>query len=266
LGTVTLGAGLLAYTAEIEPFWVEQVHLKLPIRGLPTKLEGRRLVQLSDIHVGGRVPDNYVLDQFERVAALKPDILVVTGDLTQASGADHAESVFAHMPHGALATACVLGNHDYGYAWSEADKAARLTDVLRGLGVTVLRNEAIDVDGLQIVGIDDLWAHRFFPDLAFAATDRRAPTLCLSHNPDTADLDGWGDFDGWILAGHTHGGQCKPPFLPPPRSVVENKRYVAGEYDVPGGRRMYINRGLGFIHQLRFNARPEIDVFELVSG
>jgi predicted MPP superfamily phosphohydrolase len=253
VGFAAAGAGLFAYTAEVEPFWPQFERRQLPVRDLPSKLAGAMLVHLSDIHVGGRVPDSYVLDSFERIAELKPDIIVVTGDLTQASSSSHAESVYAHLPHGRLATVCTLGNHDYGRAWSEPAKA----DSLAG---------AMSVEGLQVVGMDDLWAGRFDPAKAFASADAGMPTICLSHNPDTADLAGWGSFDGWILAGHTHGGQCKPPFLPPPQLPVNNRRYTSGEFQLSGGRRMYISRGLGFLRQVRFNARPEVTVFELVNG
>jgi predicted MPP superfamily phosphohydrolase len=74
------------------------------------------------------------------------------------------------------------------------------------------------------------------------------------------------DFRGWVLAGHTHGGQCKPPFLPPPLLPVKNRRYVAGEYDIGPGRWMYINRGLGYLRRVRFNARPEITLFTLMQA
>jgi uncharacterized protein len=265
LGTLVFGAGLLLYSTEGEPFWVQVVERPLPIRSLPAALVGARLVQLSDIHIGGDVPDSYVLHWFERVAAMKPDVLVVTGDLTQYSSLGRAESVYSHLPRGRLATICTLGNHDYGIGWSETDKADRLVAAVRGLGITVLRNEMVDVAGLQIVGMDDLWAGRFHPAQAFASVDPKGATLCLSHNPDTADLEGWGAFDGWILSGHTHGGQVKPPFLPPPRLPVRNKRYTSGEFELDGGRRMYINRGLGFLRQVRFNVRPEVTVFTLAS-
>ena len=65
---------------------------------------------------------------------------------------------------------------------------------------------------------------------------------------------------------HTHGGQCKAPFLAPPILPVRNKRYSAGEFDVGQGRRMYINRGIGHSIPVRFNARPEITVFTLASA
>ena len=116
---------------------------------------------------------------------------------------------------------------------------------------------------LQVVGLDDLWAERFDNARALARLERARASLVLSHNPDTADLAGWGNWSGWILAGHTHGGQCKPPFLDPPLIPVQNRRYTAGEFDLPGGRRMYINRGLGHLLQVRFNVRPEVTLFRL---
>jgi predicted MPP superfamily phosphohydrolase len=66
-----------------------------------------------------------------------------------------------------------------------------------------------------------------------------------------------------VLAGHTHGGQCKPPFLPPPLLPVRNRRYTAGEFAVAPGRTLYINRGLGHLIQVRFNVRPELTLFTL---
>jgi predicted MPP superfamily phosphohydrolase len=99
-----------------------------------------------------------------------------------------------------------------------------------------------------------------------AAKLEKHTTIVLSHNPDTADMPFWGAFDGWILAGHTHGGQCKPPFLRPPLLPVDNKSYIAGRYDLGGGRTMYINRGIGHLIQARFNARPEITVFSLTRA
>ena len=68
---------------------------------------------------------------------------------------------------------------------------------------------------------------------------------------------------GWVLAGHTHGGQCKPPFLRPPALPVRNKRYSAGAIDAGNGRTLYINRGLGHLIRVRFNVRPEITLFTL---
>jgi predicted MPP superfamily phosphohydrolase len=81
-GAVIGGAAAGLYTWRIEPHRLEVVHRKLPIRRLPPRLAGRTLVQLSDVHVGPRVDDEYVRATFRRVAALAPDIVVITGDFT----------------------------------------------------------------------------------------------------------------------------------------------------------------------------------------
>jgi len=89
------------------------------------------------------------------------------------------------------------------------------------------------------------------------------PTIVLCHNPDAQDEPIWTGVRGWVLAGHTHGGQVKPPFLPPLVVPVRNKRYTAGEFDVGPGRTLYINRGLGHLTKVRFNVRPELTLFTL---
>ena len=89
------------------------------------------------------------------------------------------------------------------------------------------------------------------------------PAVVLCHNPDACDLPGWRDFQGWVLSGHTHGGQCRPPFLPPPLLPVKNPRYTAGTIALGEHRTLYINRGLGHLLKVRFNARPEVTIFTL---
>jgi len=93
--------------------------------------------------------------------------------------------------------------------------------------------------------------------------DGQQANIVLCHNPDVCDLNVWSDYKGWILAGHTHGGQCKPPFLNPPVLPIKNKKYISGEVDLEDGRTLYVNRALGHLWQVRFNVRPEITMFTL---
>ena len=259
------GAGVGCYTSLIEPGWVEIVRRPLKIRRLPPSLTGRTLAHLSDLHVGPLMSDEYLLRTFRRVAELRPDIVVITGDLMSwyPDWRDHVAAVFQHAPHGRLATIATLGNHDYGPAWADTSVAARLVDVVRSCGITVLRNEIFDAGGLQVLGFDDLWARRFTPQDVLQRFDPTRAAIALSHNPDTVDLPVWANYQGWILAGHTHGGQCKPPFLPPPILPVKNRRYTAGEFQLAGNRQLYISRGVGHTMPVRFNARPEVTLFEL---
>jgi predicted MPP superfamily phosphohydrolase len=79
-------------------------------------------------------------------------------------------------------------------------------------------------------------------------------------------MDVWQNYRGWILAGHTHGGQCKPPLFNPPVLPVKNRSYTAGAFDLGDGRQLYINRALGSSWPVRFNVRPEITVFTLAAA
>jgi uncharacterized protein len=265
ISVVTSGLGLGLYTWRCEPHRLETTDHALPVEHLPPQFVGKRMVQLSDLHIGPRVSDAYLIGVFDRVKSLSPDIVVYTGDFTsfEADVFNHASRLFAHLPLGRMATLGILGNHDYGRNWDQPEVADRLVEMAAGSGLRLLRNEAIDLAGLQIIGLDDLWAGRFDPGKAFARREPQTAALALSHNPDTVDLPGWEKHQGWILCGHTHGGQCKPPFLPPPLLPVKNRRYTAGSFQLPGNRRMYINRGVGHLLQVRFNARPEITVFHL---
>lgn len=111
--------------------------------------------------------------------------------------------------------------------------------------------------------MDDFWSPDFGLESVLAKIEDGPATIALSHNPDAADDFAWNGFQGWILSGHTHGGQCKPPFLPPPILPVRNKLYTAGVYDLREGQKMYINRGLGHLLPVRFNVRPEATLFTL---
>ncbi len=262
------GLGTVGYTLGIEPHWFEIVERDLPIDHLPSGLVGKRLVQFSDLHIGPQVSDEYIINTFDRVRALQPDIVVITGDFIsyRYSRGDfqfaQLRDVLSHVPHGRLATVGILGNHDYGRDWSEDDVAARVVAEAERAGVRMMRNETQAVAGLDIVGVDDLWARRSDPTAALKGR-QSAAALVLVHNPDTADDHVWPDYRGWMLAGHTHGGQCKAPFLPPPLLPVKNRRYVAGAVSVDADRTLYISRGVGHLIQARFNVRPEVSVFSL---
>jgi predicted MPP superfamily phosphohydrolase len=261
--TASISGGL--YTWLVEPHWLQLTQLPLPIRDLPSQLTGLRLVQISDLHVGSRVSDDYILHTFKRIAELKPELIVFTGDFTSYSSTiyEQIDRIYSHIPTGSLGTFGILGNHDYGPNWSHPEVADEIVRIISKHGVTILRNQIVDIRGLQILGFDDLWAHRFDLKATLENYDHRRSAIALSHNPDTVDLNGWAPFEGWILCGHTHGGQCKPPFLPPPLLPVQNKNYTFGEYYLSGNRRMYINRGVGHLTQVRFNVRPEVTIFTL---
>ena len=262
-GLSLLGGG---YTWLIEPRWVEFTSNDLPIRNLPKNLIGASLVQISDMHIGNRYNWRYQIPTLEKVADLAPDFIVHTGDfISYESGQqiDQLHEVLSHAPQGKLGTVAILGNHDYGHGWKMPEVAQSVVDVLEYYGIVVLRNEKISLNGLQIIGLDDYWATNYNPEPILASIEKDTPSIVLCHNPDVVDKPVWAGYQGWILAGHTHGGQVKPPFLPPPILPVRNSSYTSGSFDLGDGRNLYINRALGNLWPVRFSVRPEIATFTL---
>ncbi len=270
LGLTGIGLFTGLYTWQIEPFWLEFVSLDMPIKNLPDHLVGKTVMQISDIHIGNRFDYQYVIQSFEKASALNPDFVVYTGDYISLhkdkAQFDKLSEVLSHSIKGKLATLGILGNHDYGKNWRQPEVANQIADMLAANQITVLRNEQTEIHGLNFIGLDDYWGRNFKPKTVMDFFDKTKANLLLCHNPDVCDLDVWNGYNSWILAGHTHGGQCKPPFLPPPILPVKNKKYSAGKFELSNGRTLYINRALGHLWQIRFNVRPEITIFTLVKA
>ncbi len=255
------------YAWQIEPFRLEFVKMKMPIRNLPKELIGKTLMQISDIHVGNRFDYNHIITAFDKAKEYLPDFVVYTGDYVSTYKDkvqfEKLSKVLNNCVLGKLGTVGILGNHDYGKDWKEDEVAQKISTMLTDNKISLLRNEQVEINGLNFIGFDDYWGTNFNAELAMKDFDKAKANLVLCHNPDVCDLNVWCDYQGWILSGHTHGGQCKPPFLPPLLLPVKNRKYTAGKIELTNERTLYINRALGHLWQIRFNVRPEITIFEL---
>ncbi len=275
LGISGAAVGLGGYAFGVEPRWVSVERHELPIAGLGDALVGKTAVQISDLHVGKSVASAYLREQFEYINSLDPDFVFFTGDYLDDGTAWHVEQgekLLPHFPRGKLGTACVLGNHDFGSSEEAARANQHNTDRLARLfaehGLNLLSDQTVEFPGLSVAGLRDYWFGQFkrsrAADVIRSVSDR--PAIVLSHNPDTVDLPIWSTYQNWVLCGHTHGGQCRFPLIGAPRLPLENKNYVSGKYELAGGHRMFINRGLGHTARVRFMARPEITVFTLTKA
>lgn len=264
-----LGAFPVLYSWQVEPFWLEFVHKKMPIKNLPKELEGKTLMQISDLHVGTRFDWKFLIDSFKKAEKLEPDFVVYTGDFVQHGNEDERkdlEIVLKNAVFGKLGTLGILGNHDYGIGWSENEVADEIVKIAESAGIKMLLNESIEISGLNFIGFEDLWSNRFSPKKVMNNYAAEKANLVLCHNPDACDLDIWNTYQGWILSGHTHGGQCRIPGVVTPLLPVKNRKYVSGEIDLEDGRTLYINRAIGHSYQIRFMVRPEITVFTLTQS
>ncbi len=270
LAGISTGLSIGLYSWQIEPFWLEIVNLRMPVKNLPAHLQGKRVMQISDIHVGNRFDYQFIIESFKKAQLLKPDIVVYTGDYVSYENEEQfrqLEEVLKSTVRGRIGTFGILGNHDYGHNWSQEDVADQIASQLELEGVAMLRNESEMVHGLNFIGLDDYYSPRFSPESVLAESNSNdKANIVLCHNPDVCDLNVWSDYKGWILAGHTHGGQVRPPFTGAPVLPIQNKAYAKGKIDLNDGRHLYVNRALGHLWQVRLNVRPEITLFELVEA
>jgi uncharacterized protein len=223
----------------------ELCRVEVPLARWPRALDGFRIVQLSDVHLGPLLDRRFAASLAERVNALAPDLVVVTGDLVDGGvgriGAEAEPLGALRARHGVF---FVTGNHDY-YSGAD-DWVARMTR----LGWQALRNArvAIERDGavFDLAGVDDHHGAMVEPgggeDLARAleGRDPERPVVLLAHDPATFRRASRRGVD-LQLSGHTHGGQIWP-FNYLVRLAVP---YVAGLHRV-GESQLYVSRGSGF--------------------
>jgi predicted MPP superfamily phosphohydrolase len=243
------------------------VEVEVPIAGLPAALQGYSIAQISDIHVGPTIKRAYLNAIVNRVNALHPDAIAITGDLVDGS----VQRLSQHTAPLARLSArdgafFVTGNHEY-YSGAEAWIAE-----IRRLGLTVLMNEHVvrerDGASVMIAGVADYTAHHFHPlhrsdphAAAAGAPDDIHVRILLAHQPRSAGAAADAGFD-LQLSGHTHGGQ----FFPWNLFVPLQQPYVAGLNRL---RELwvYTSRGTGYWGPpKRFGAPSEITLVRLVAA
>ena len=264
-----VAGGLGTYTWRIEPHWIEIVRRDLPIANLPAALDGRRLVQISDLHAGDAVDTDYLIDAVKRVSSLEPSLTVITGDFMTCRSPEHIDtvtSVLEHLRPGPLGCVAIFGNHDYTLGWSRKDVADALERRLSQLDIHVLRNECRVVEGLQIVGLDDFWSPCFKPDAIIPKVDWRRPALDPLPQPRRGRPSrprGMSRLDPLRPHARRPMQTAVPAAAPLP---VANRRYTAGEFTSPTTAACISIAAWGYLLRVRFNVRPEITVFHLHSA
>jgi predicted MPP superfamily phosphohydrolase len=233
---------------------------------LPPGLDGLTVLHLSDLHAGVHLGEDKMQDIVTRAQALRPDLIVQTGDMIDISRAYIPPYVRAFRELSApLGVVTVLGNHDRYTGERDVIRACRdAGQVFVQNGCHVLeRNGAT----LALLGIDD--PHNWTADdpqpddvdAALATAPPDAFHVLLAHRPgawDTAAPRGI----PLTLAGHIHGGQFYLPLIgwSPGRLIT---KYVMGHFQ-RGNSQLYVSRGIGVVGvPIRVFAPPEIELFEL---
>jgi predicted MPP superfamily phosphohydrolase len=269
IAAATLGS--YSYISSIEPSWLDVTHVKLALKRVPAGFSGLRMVQVSDIHLGGWMNGDRLEAVVKTVLKLKPDLIALTGDFLFGSqwGLDQfvhiADMVDLLKPLSQSAvTVAVMGNHDY---WTNP------VEVRKMMAETQIRDLSNDVMALThnsevmyLAGVDDIYEDRQRLDVVMRKLGGNGAAVLLAHEPDYAQTSGpTGQFDLQI-SGHSHGGQVVIPFVGPLILPDYGKLFPSGLYQI-GSMLQYTNRGVGVARiPYRFNCRPEITEFTLLSA
>jgi predicted MPP superfamily phosphohydrolase len=240
------------------------VNVDVPITDLPSALDGFKIVQLSDIHVGPTIKRGYLKQIVERVNTLDADVVTITGDVIDGSverlREDVAPLADLRSRHG---TYCVTGNHEYYHgadAWIAEWRRWGLHVLLNQNAVLEHAGECVLIGGVTDYGAHHYnTAHRSDPVAAAQTATAVALKILLAHQPRSAAVAADAGFD-LQLSGHTHGGQ----FLPWNFFVTLQQPFVAGLKRFQS-LWVYTSRGTGYWGPpLRFLAPSEITRLRLV--
>ncbi len=271
------GAGLALYAGEIERHWIEIVHRDVFIPGLPQAFDGFRVAQLSDIHLDEYTEPFFLRDAVRHINRLNPDAVFLTGDYVTHELLPKRFSIGPAWQCADLLNRlqcrnryAILGNHDVIVG------RKYVIEALTANAIAVLENSYLPIerDGCRfwLAGVDDPVAGDPDPETAIPASIRgvpHEPIVLLCHAPDYVDdllRIPAGQALSLVLAGHTHGGQIRLPWIGPLALPEFGRKYVEGWFRL-GNLQLYVNRGLGTVGiPFRFHCPPEITLLTLRSA
>lgn len=246
---------------------------------LPAAFNNYSIVQISDLHLGTYNDTTYISRVVDKVNALKPDLILFTGDIVNRNTSELKPFVkVLSRLHAKQGVYSILGNHDYGdyEDWSSSKEKAEnmqlLKDLQAKMGWTMLNNahQALTVgsDTIMLIGVENIGDAPFptYGNLAEAypnVGDKHFKIL-MSHNPahwTSAIKDNENCNIALTLAGHTHAMQIEAFGVSP---AYFRYRTWGGMYNDELNHRLYVNIGIGTVgFPARIGATPEITHFTL---
>lgn len=273
--TLAAGAGAGLYSYGPGRHHLDTIYHEVFIPDLPAAFEGFRIAQLSDFHFGPYAEADILQHAVDRVNAMQPDLVALTGDYITFLHYEEAKNLASANECASLLSGlkaplryASLGNHDM------PDTPEVIQQILEAHNLPVLRNSNIPLDlrgdRIWLAGLADVLFDDPDPQRALPTSRQGQPVIVLGHEPDYVD-----DVTNFCalsrnrcdlyLAGHTHGGQVNIPGLRRLALPQYGVKYIHGPFQVQNTL-LYVNRGLGTVHMpLRFNAPPEITLFKLKS-
>ena len=230
-------------------------NVRVTLSNLPESWQGKKAVYISDIHLGAIYGEDFSKSIVEKINKINPDIVFIGGDLYDGVKVNEAEVIkpFTHL-HPALGTYFVTGNHE------EFRDNTHFLEPIKNIGIKVLNDQMVIIDGLQLVGVDDRDSTnpaKFQSILASLNINRNEPSILLKHQPlqlDEAEQAGI----SFQISGHTHKAQVFP------LNIFTELIFKGYDYGLHYFRKMavYTSSGVGtWGPPLRVGSDSEIVVF-----
>lgn len=272
---LTIGYGIL-----IGKKTIRMERVRLSIASLPEKLEGLKIIQISDLHLAGFEDDRFLKRCVDKINKEKPDLILFTGDMVNNfhQEIDGFEAQLKRL-NPRLGKFAILGNHDYGTytdwnSWQEKElNLALIKKKIRDCGFRLLLNESVRVSvndtALYILGVQN-WGHPPYPqfgrlDSALLHVPEKSFRILITHDPTHWNEQVVSKTDIPLsLAGHTHGGQLSLKIAGIEFSPIWfRERHWGGLYRQKN-QFLYVNRGLGCVGlAARIDMNPEITIIIL---
>lgn len=266
-----VGFLLVTYGSFIEPQMIvtDRFSVSLAVQ------QPLKIVAISDIHAGPYSGKRFLKRVVDRINRELPDLVLIAGD-TISHGEFDARSLEPLKDiRAGLGTFAVLGNHDLGQfatiireeRYRGRNVSTELVEAFDDLGIKLLRNEhrILQVQGqaIAIAGVDDPWSGQDDLESALGDIPGDIPLILLAHSPNII-LKPLSRRAHLIVAGHTHGGQIRLPFIGPIPPIPSGlpRTYDQGIF-ADGKTTLAITRGIGETNaRARLFAWPEIMVIE----
>ena len=269
-GSIAASVALALYANDVGRHELEVAEETFRLRNLPPAFDGFRIAQISDIHLEEYTEDYFLRRVIAQVNALKPDLVLVTGDFISRGPLALEVSYAAAGRCAALLSTLtcperygILGNHDVVVG------SRVVRNHMENNGLPMLVNQCVRVERegqhILLAGLDDCSFGK--PNLTLTVPEKPdAPVILMAHEPDYAvhiAAHRRGPLVDLILSGHTHGGQVRIPGWGPLALPPHGKLYPSGRFLV-GSSQLYVNRGVGTVGvPFRLNCPPEITLATL---
>ena len=247
--SILLVVSVLSIISVMNAIGIDVKAVDVPVGNLEKDVS---IVQLSDIHLGTIRNSAFLRRVVEKAKGLDPDVVLITGDLIDGSARVH-EKMFDEFDRFEAPVYFVTGNHEVYEGIEEV--YSKLSDTK----IRVLRNDCIDYEDLQIIGVEYSENNGHLRErLEELVIDEAKPSVLMYHSPVGVMAAKRAGID-LQLAGHTHAGQVFP-FNYLVRLVF---KHIAGQYDL-GGLVLYVSAGTGtWGPYMRLGSRNEITQISL---